>query len=131
MRIVEEFKEFAVKGNVMDLAIGVAIGASFQKIVNSIVNDIIMPPIGAILGRTAFKDLFLNLSSQPAISVADAQAKGIPTINYGMFINNCLEFLIVAWVLFLIVKVMNRLRREQESKDAKEAVKVIKAATAK
>lgn len=115
----------------MDLAIGVAIGASFQKIVNSIVNDIIMPPIGALLGRAAFKDLFINLSNESATSLADAQAKGLPTINYGTFINNCLEFLIVAWVLFLIVKVMNRLRREQENKDAKEAAKAEKAAASK
>lgn len=114
MRIIDEFKEFAVKGNVMDLAIGVAIGASFQKIVNSIVNDVIMPPIGALLGRVAFKDLFLNLSNEEATSLADAQAKGLPTVNYGTFINNVLEFLIVAWVLFLMVKMMNRLRREEK-----------------
>lgn len=98
----------------MDLAIGVAIGASFQKIVNSVVNDIIMPPVGALLGRVAFKDLYINLSSQEAISLADAQAKGLPTINYGTFINVSLEFFIVACVLFLVVKVMNRLRREKE-----------------
>lgn len=131
MRIIDEFKEFAVKGNVMDLAIGVAIGASFQKIVNSIVNDIIMPPIGFVLGQVAFKDLYINLSGEEATSLADAQAKGIPTVNYGAFINNVLEFLIVAWVLFMIVKVMNRLRRQQEKKDAADAAKAEKAAAKK
>ncbi len=123
MRILDEFKEFAVKGNVMDLAIGVAIGASFQKIVNSVVNDIIMPPVGFILGRVDFKDLYFNISGEKVASLAEAKEKAIPTINYGMFINNLLEFLIVAWVLFLIVKVMNRLRRQQVKKDEAAAKK--------
>lgn len=118
MRIYEEFKEFAVKGNVMDLAIGVVIGAAFQKIVTSLVNDIVMPPIGALTGKADFANLFINLSSTPVASVAEAQQKGIATVNYGLFINNILQFLIIAWALFLVVKVMNRLRRIQEKKDA-------------
>lgn len=119
MKIFDEFKEFAVKGNVMDLAIGVVIGASFQKIVNSLVNDVIMPPIGAIMGKVDFKDLFINLSGEEVTSLADAKVKNLATLNYGAFINNIIEFLIVAWALFMIVKVMNRLRRAQERKDAK------------
>lgn len=122
MRILDEFKEFAVKGNVMDLAIGVVIGASFQKIVNSLVNDIMMPPIGALMGKVDFKDMFINLSTGTgATSLADAKTAGIPTLNYGMFINNVIEFMIVAWALFVMVKVMNRLRRKHEAKEAKEA----------
>lgn len=118
MRIFEEFKEFAVKGNVMDLAIGVVIGASFQKIVNSLVNDIIMPPIGALMGNVDFSSLFVNLSDETVTSLADAKARNLATLNYGMFVNNILEFLIVAWALFLVVKLMNRLRRKQEKKEA-------------
>lgn len=116
MSIVSEFKEFAVKGNVMDLAIGVVIGASFQKIVNSLVNDVIMPPIGALMGNVDFSQLYINLSGEEAASLADAQSKGLATLNYGNFINIVIEFLIVAWALFLMVKVMNRLRRKEEKK---------------
>lgn len=120
MRILDEFKEFAVKGNAMDLAVGLVIGAAFQKIVNSIVNDLIMPPISAIMGKIDLADYYINLSGQEFASLADAKAAGVPTINYGLFINNIIEFLIVAWALFLIVKILNRLRREQEKKEAKK-----------
>ncbi len=119
-RFWAEFKEFAIKGSVIDLAVGVVIGTAFQRIVNSLVNDIIMPPIGAIMGKVDFKDLFVNLSSTPVTSIADAKAKGIPTLNYGMFINEIVSFLIVAWALFLVVKLINRLRREKERKEKKE-----------
>jgi large conductance mechanosensitive channel len=119
MSIVKEFKEFAVKGNVMDLAIGVVIGASFQKIVNSLVNDIIMPPIGALMGKVSFSNMFINLSGTDVATLEEAKAQGLPTLNYGLFINNIIEFLIVAWALFIIVKLMNRLRRQQEKEDAK------------
>lgn len=118
MSIYSEFKEFAVKGNVMDLAIGVVIGAAFQKIVNSLVNDIIMPPIGALMGAVNFADLFVNLSGTEVASLADAKAKGVPVFAYGAFINVVLEFFIVAWALFFLVKLMNRLRRQQAKKDA-------------
>lgn len=118
MSIYKEFKEFAMKGNVMDLAIGVVIGAAFQKIVTSLVNDIIMPPIGALMGAVNFADLFVNLSGTEVASLADAKAKGVPVLAYGAFINAVLEFAIVAVALFFVVKVMNRLRRQQEKKDA-------------
>ena len=121
MSIISEFKEFAVKGNVMDLAIGVVIGAAFQKIVNSLVNDIIMPPIGALMGAVNFADMFVQLSGEPVASLADAKAAGVPVLAYGAFINVIIEFFIVAVALFAMVKVMNRLRRQQERKDAKEA----------
>ena len=117
MKIYDEFKEFAVKGNVMDLAIGVVVGAAFQKIVTSLVNDIVMPPIGALTGKADFANLFINLSSTPVQSVAEAQQKGVPTINYGLFINNILQFLIIIWALFFLVKVLNKLRRLQVKKD--------------
>lgn len=117
MKIIAEFKEFAVKGNVMDLATGVVIGAAFQKIVNSLVNDIVMPPIGAIAGKVNFADLFIAIGSDEVMSLAEAKEQGIPTINYGLFINNIIEFLIIAAALFMVVKVMNRLRREQERKE--------------
>lgn len=120
MKMLNEFKEFAVKGNVMDLAIGVVIGASFQKIVNSLVNDIIMPPIGALLGNADFSNLFINMSGTEVASVTDAKAQGLPTLNYGLFFNSVLEFLIVAWALFAVVKIMNRLRRQQEKEEAKK-----------
>jgi large conductance mechanosensitive channel len=123
MSIISEFKEFAVKGNVMDLAIGVVIGAAFQKIVNSLVNDIIMPPIGALMGAVNFADLFVQLSGEPVASLADAKAAGVPVLAYGAFINVIIEFFIVAVALFAMVKIMNRLRRQQERNDAKEAAK--------
>jgi large conductance mechanosensitive channel len=116
MSIVSEFKEFAVKGNVMDLAIGVVIGASFQKIVNSLVNDIIMPPIAALMGNVDFSSKFVNLSDKDVASLAEAKAQGAATLNYGAFVNNCIEFLIVAWALFAMVKFMNRIRRKQEKR---------------
>lgn len=121
MRILDEFKEFAVKGSVMDLAIGVVIGASFQKIVNSVVNDVIMPPVSALMGTVDFKDLFINLSSTEVASLTDAKDAGVPTLNYGLFINNIIEFLIVAWALFFAMKVMNRIRRQHERREAAKA----------
>ncbi len=123
MSFYSEFREFAVKGNVMDLAIGVMIGGAFQKIVNSLVNDVLMPPIGLLLGKVDFANLFINLSDTPAKTVAEAKAAGIPTINYGLFINEGINFLIIAFVLFLLVRTLNRLRRKQEKIDAKEEKK--------
>jgi len=121
MKFFAEFREFAVKGNAMDLAIGVVIGAAFQKIVDSLDNNTIMPPIGAITGQVDFRDMFLNLSSTPVASLVDAKAKGIPTWNYGLFVNQIVNFMIVAFALFLMVKVMNKLRRQQEKTDAAKA----------
>src|SRR6185503_19695821 len=99
--MLKDFKEFAVRGNVMDLAVGVIIGAAFGKIVTSLVNDIVMPPIGALMGPMDFSNRFIPLSPTEAKTVAAAKAAGVATINYGQFINTCLDFLIVAFVIFL------------------------------
>src|SRR3954469_12056661 len=105
----KEFKTFAARGNVIDLAVGVIIGAAFGKIVTSLVNDVVMPPIGLIIGRVDFKNLFVALNRQAYPSLAEAQKAGAPTINYGMFLNTVLEFLIVAFVVFLLVRQINRM----------------------
>ncbi|KYZ77428.1 mechanosensitive ion channel protein MscL [Anaerosporomusa subterranea] len=102
--MLKEFKAFVLRGNVVDLAIGVIIGASFGKIVTSFVNDILMPPIGLILGKVSFADLFINLSDKPYATLAQAKAAGAPTINYGLFINNVIDFLIVAAVIFFVIQ---------------------------
>jgi large conductance mechanosensitive channel len=106
-----EFREFAMRGNVVDLAVGVVIGAAFGKIVTSLVSDIVMPPLGLVLAQVDFNNLFINLSSTHYASLAEAKAAGAPTINYGAFITNCIDFVIVAFVIFLVVRGINRLRR--------------------
>ncbi|MEK9180786.1 MAG: large conductance mechanosensitive channel protein MscL [Patescibacteria group bacterium] len=108
----KEFKEFAIKGSVMDLAIGVIIGTAFGKIVTSLVNDVIMPPLGLLLGKVDFSNLYFNLSSRNFPSLAAARAAGAPTLNYGLFINAVIDFVIVAFVIFLLVKQINRLKRQ-------------------
>jgi large conductance mechanosensitive channel len=106
-----EFKKFAMRGNVMDLAIGIIIGAAFGKIVNSLVNDVLMPPIGMLTGNVDFTDKFITLSgSQTFATLKEAKDAGAATINYGLFINTIIEFLIVAFAVFILVKQMNRLR---------------------
>ena len=110
-----EFREFAMRGNVVDLAVGIIIGAAFGKIITSLVNDMIMPPIGLLLGRVDFSSLFLNLSGQPYASLAEAKAAGAPTINYGVFLNTVIDFAIVAFAIFLLVRVINRLSRQPEA----------------
>lgn len=110
MSMMSEFREFAVKGNVMDLAVGVIIGAAFGKIVTSLVNDIVMPPIGLAIGGFDFKNLFVSLDGARFASLAEAQKAGAPTINYGQFVNTVLEFLIVSFVIFLLVRQINRLK---------------------
>ena len=110
--MLKEFKEFAIKGNVIDMAVGVVIGGAFGKIVNSLVADVIMPPIGLLLGKVDFTNLFINLSGTPVASLAEAKAKGLATLNYGVFINTAFEFLIIAFAIFLVVKQINRLKRE-------------------
>jgi large conductance mechanosensitive channel len=107
--MLKEFKEFAARGNVIDLAVGVIIGASFGKIVSSLVSDVIMPPIGLLIGRVDFKNLFVSLNGESYATLADAQKAAAPTINYGMFFNTLFEFLIVAFVIFLLVRQINRL----------------------
>jgi large conductance mechanosensitive channel len=125
--MLKEFKEFALKGNVIDLAIGIIIGASFTSIVNSIVADIIMPPIGLVLGNVDFSNLFITLKegevAAPYTTLADAQAAGAVTINYGLFINTLISFVIVAFVLFFIIRSVNRLQREEEEEPAEPTTK--------
>jgi large conductance mechanosensitive channel len=111
--MLKEFKEFAMRGNVVDLAVGVIIGAAFGTIVSSLVKDIIMPPIGLLLGGVDFSDLFINLSGQEFASLAEAQAAGAATINYGLFINALINFLIVAFAIFLLVKQINRMKKTE------------------
>jgi large conductance mechanosensitive channel len=106
----KEFKEFAARGNVLDLAVGVVIGAAFGKIVNSLVNDVIMPPVGLLIQRVDFKELFVNLSSVSYTTMAEAKAAGAPTLNYGLFLNTIFEFIIVAFAIFLLVRSVNRMR---------------------
>jgi large conductance mechanosensitive channel len=107
MSVIKEFRDFVARGNVIDLAVGVIIGASFGKIVTSLVNDVLMPPIGLILGHVDFSNLFLNLSDKHYDSLAAAKAAGAPTINYGLFINALIDFSIVAFVIFILVKQVN------------------------
>ena len=116
--MLREFREFAMRGNVLDMAIGVIIGAAFGKIVTSFVNDIVMPPIGLLLGKVDFSNLFINLSGKPYVSLEEAQAAGAATINYGVFLNTVLDFIIVAFVVFLIVRQVNRMKREPEAPPA-------------
>jgi len=112
MSVLREFKEFAVKGNVVDLAIGIIIGASFGKIVTSFVNDILMPPIGKLLGGFDFSNLFINLSDKSVTTLAEAKAAGIATINYGVFLNTLIDFTIVAAAVFILVRQINRLKSQ-------------------
>jgi large conductance mechanosensitive channel len=108
--MLSEFKAFIMRGNVVDLAVGIVIGAAFTTVVNSFVNDLLMPPIGLALGKVDFANLFISLTGQPYPSVAAAKAAGAPTFNYGMFINNVINFLIVGFVVFLLVKQVNRMQ---------------------
>jgi large conductance mechanosensitive channel len=107
--MLKEFKEFIARGNVIDLAVAVVIGAAFGKIVTSLVEGVIMPPIGLALGRVDFSNLFIDLSGQRPLSLAEAKAKGLPVIAYGMLINDIITFLIIAFIVFLIVRAVNRL----------------------
>jgi large conductance mechanosensitive channel len=112
---LQEFKEFAMRGNVVDMAVGIIIGVAFGAIVTSLVNDVIMPPIGVLMGNVDFSDLFVNLSGQEYASLAAARAAGAPVIAYGAFINAVINFVIVAFVIFVLIKGMNRLRERQEA----------------
>ena len=109
--MLKEFKEFAMKGNVLDMAIGIIIGAAFGKIISSMVSDILMPPIGMLMGKVDFSSLFINLTGQPFPSLAAAKSAGAPTINYGVFLQTILDFVIVAFVIFMIVKQVNRFKK--------------------
>jgi large conductance mechanosensitive channel len=113
--MIDEFRKFIARGNVLDLAVGIVIGAAFASVVNSFVNDVLMPPIGMILGGVDFSNLFINLSGGEYESLAEATEAGAATINYGLFLNNIISFLIVAFAVFLVVQSYNRMREEPES----------------
>ncbi len=110
-KMLLEFKDFIMRGNVVDMAVGIVIGVAFGKIVTSLVNDIIMPPIGLLLGKVNFQDLYINLSGKTFTSLEAAQAAGAPTINYGVFLNTVLDFIIVAFAIFLVIHLMSRIKR--------------------
>jgi large conductance mechanosensitive channel len=112
MGMVKEFKEFAMRGNVVDMAVGIIIGGAFGKIVSSMVNDVIMPPIGKLMGNVNFADLFVTLGKEDYESLAKAKAAGAPVIAYGQFINVVIDFIIVAFCIFLLIKGMNALKRK-------------------
>ena len=115
MSIVSEFKEFAMKGNVVDLAVGVIIGGAFGKIVDSFVKDVVMPVIGRMLGGVDFKHLYLNLGDKAFETLEAAEKAGAPIVKYGAFINSVVDFVIIAFAIFMAIKVMNRLKRAEEA----------------
>jgi len=110
--MLKEFKDFAMKGNVLDMAIGVIMGGAFGKIVSSLVSDVLMPPIGLLMGKVDFSSLFLNLSGTPQPSLATAKAAGAPTLNYGVFLQSVFDFIIIAFAIFMLVKQVNRFKKE-------------------
>ncbi len=110
--MLKEFKEFAMRGNVMDMAIGIILGGAFGKIISSLVSDVLMPPVGLLLGKVNFSNLFVNLSGGEYDTLEKAKAAGAATINYGLFINTVIDFLIVAFVIFMVVRQLNRLKKE-------------------
>ncbi len=114
MKMLKEFREFAMRGNVLDMAIGIIIGTAFGKIITSFVSDILMPPIGVLLGKVNFANLFVNLSSQYYQNLADAKAAGAATINYGLFLNTVIDFIIVAFVIFLLIRQVNRFKKKEQ-----------------
>jgi large conductance mechanosensitive channel len=118
--MLNEFKKFIARGNVIDLAVGIVIGAAFTSVVNSFVNDILMPPIGLLTGGVDFSSLYINLSGEPYASLAEATAAGAPTLNYGLFINAVISFMIVAFAVFLLVQAYNRMREQPEPPAATE-----------
>lgn len=119
--MLSEFKKFAMRGNVVDMAVGIIIGGAFGKIIASMVNDILMPPIGLLLGNVDFSQLYVNLTDQPYESLAAAQEAGAATINYGVFINETVNFIIVAFAIFMMIKAMNSMKKKEEEKPAEPA----------
>jgi large conductance mechanosensitive channel len=118
MGMFKEFKEFAMRGNVLDMAVGIIIGAAFGKIVSSLVNDVIMPPIGRLMGKMDFSSLFINLGPGEYGSLAVAKEAGAATLNYGVFLNTVLDFIIVAFAIFLLIKAVNVAKRKEEAQPA-------------
>ncbi len=121
MGMMKEFKEFAMRGNVMDMAVGIIIGGAFGKIISSLVGDVIMPPIGKLMGNVDFSNLFVNLGDGSFDSLAAAKAAGAATVNYGLFINTVLDFVIVAFAIFMLIKAMNSAKKKEEAKPAAPA----------
>ena len=119
----KEFKEFAMKGSVLDMAVGIIIGAAFGKIVASFVGDVLMPPLGLLIGKVDFSNLFVSLSGKSYETLAAAKAAGAPTVNYGVFLDTCINFLIVAFAIFLLVKAVNRFKREEKAPEAAPTTK--------
>jgi large conductance mechanosensitive channel len=119
--VLKEFKEFAMRGNVLDMAVGIIIGASFGKIVTSLVNDVIMPPIGLLMGKVDFSQLFIDLSGGDYATLKAAEAASAATIKYGMFIQTILDFAIVAFAIFMVIKAMNKMKKKEEEKPAEPA----------
>ena len=113
-----EFKKFAMRGNVVDMAVGIIIGAAFGRIVSSFVNDVVMPPIGLLMGGLDFSNLFINLGDTAYTSLAAAEEAGAPVVKYGLFVNNVLDFLIVAFVIFMVIRGMNKMKKQEEEKPA-------------
>ena len=111
----KEFKEFAMKGNVLDMAVGIIVGAAFGKIVTSFVSDVLMPPLGLLLGKMDFSSLFVNLSGKHYATIAEAKAANAATLNYGTFINTVIDFLLVSFAVFFLVKQVNRLKRQPQA----------------
>ncbi|HLE36290.1 MAG TPA: large conductance mechanosensitive channel protein MscL [Candidatus Acidoferrales bacterium] len=112
--MLKEFKAFAMRGNVLDMAIGIIIGVAFGKIVTSFVNDVVMPPIGLLLGKVDFSNLFIDLSGKSYATLAEAKAAGAATVKYGVFLNTVVDFIIVAFVIFMLVRQINRMKRQPE-----------------
>ncbi len=118
MSLMSEFKDFAVKGNAIDMAVGIIIGGAFGKIVSSLVNDVILPPIGKLLGGVDFTQLFVNLGDGDYATLAEAQEAAAPTLNYGNFLQNVFDFGIIAFVIFMMVKAINKAKKKEEEKPA-------------
>ena len=116
--MLDEFKNFAMRGNVVDMAVGIIIGASFGKIISSFVADVIMPPIGLLMGNVDFSQLFINLSDVPYQSLALAKEAGAPTINYGIFLNTVLDFIIIAFAIFMVIRGLAKMKKKEEEKPA-------------
>ena len=116
--MLEEFKKFAMRGNVVDMAVGIIIGAAFGKIITSLVSDVIMPPIGLLMGNVDFSSLFLTLDAGDYASLAIAEQAGAPIIKYGVFINTVLDFVIVAFAIFMVIRGMNKMKKAEEAKPA-------------
>jgi len=116
--MLKEFKAFAMRGNVLDMAVGIILGVAFGKIITSFVNDVVMPPIGLLLGKVDFSNLFIDLSGKSYATLAEAKAAGAATIKYGLFLNTVVDFIIVAFVIFLLIQQINRMQRQPEAAPA-------------